>query len=146
MKRLMPKACRCKCCGTEFASSALRTPAFCSVRCRSRQYYKDGKTHAVVERQRNKYVDRSSARQNHAKLGVGIEDYNRQHALQQGSCAICGGKDGKKALSLDHNHTTCVPRGLLCSMCNHAIGMLKDNALLAAKAEVYLRNNGCWVA
>ena len=48
---------------------------------------------------------------------------------QDGKCAICdtnepGGRFN--TFHIDHCHTTGVVRGLLCSKCNHAIGLLND--------------------
>lgn len=45
-------------------------------------------------------------------------------------CEICGsfGVDFKKGLCLDHDHATGKFRGWLCTRCNAALGMVKDNS------------------
>ena len=58
-------------------------------------------------------------------------------------CEVCGafGRDFKKGLYLDHDHTTGKFRGWICLRCNFALGMVKDNAeMLIALAE-YLKRN-----
>lgn len=42
---------------------------------------------------------------------------------QQGKCAICGRSDVR--LVVEHNHTTKAIRGLVCDLCNHAVGYLE---------------------
>ena len=64
------------------------------------------------------------------------DDLEREHG---GLCAICKGPPCKKKfLSVDHNHTTGQVRGLLCDVCNRAIGMLKDDVDLIRAAADYL--------
>jgi hypothetical protein len=62
-------------------------------------------------------------------------------ATQAGGCAICEievNPDGP-ALAVDHCHTTGRVRGILCGLCNKAIGLFRDDPLLLEKAVVYLR-------
>jgi hypothetical protein len=79
------------------------------------------------------------------KFGITIEDYNKLFKNQNGLCAICNKSEISKhqsgtirTLSVDHNHETGKVRGLLCSTCNRAIGLLKDNSILLLKASNYL--------
>lgn len=58
---------------------------------------------------------------------------------QGGVCAICGGVTGYKRLTVDHNHTTGKVRGLLCDLCNRALGNVKENTELLRQMIVYLR-------
>jgi len=60
---------------------------------------------------------------------------------QDNQCQICGVEpdpDGKR-LAVDHCHTTGRIRGLLCSNCNTAIGLLYDNKELLQNAINYLK-------
>jgi hypothetical protein len=50
-------------------------------------------------------------------------------------CECCGQRQ-KARLALDHCHLTGIFRGWLCRMCNTAIGLLRDNPILAV---VYLQ-------
>ncbi len=62
------------------------------------------------------------------RYGITRDQYNLMLVKQNYSCAICETpqSDLHKALSIDHCHTSSVVRGLLCSKCNHAIGLLGD--------------------
>lgn len=53
--------------------------------------------------------------------GITVEQYDKLLAKQGGVCALCGKVPGKRHLSTDHNHSTDVVRGLLCSECNTAL-------------------------
>ena len=71
--------------------------------------------------------------------GITLEQYNQMFVNQNGVCCICkqGTNDGSH-LRVDHNHITGKVRGLLCSTCNTAIGMMKDDASLFLEAIKYL--------
>jgi len=73
-----------------------------------------------------------------------IEDYNILFEKQNGCCAICNRHqtEFKKRLAIDHCHTTNVIRGLLCSSCNTALGLLKDNIGALRNAIEYLNAKG----
>lgn len=57
-----------------------------------------------------------------------------------GFCDICSAPgDGRwKELSIDHCHGSGGFRGMLCSSCNRALGLFKDNPELLEKAMSYL--------
>lgn len=58
---------------------------------------------------------------------------------QGGACAICRRTpDVAGTLHVDHDHETGAVRGLLCSSCNHAIGMARDNPDVLVRAGVYV--------
>lgn len=64
----------------------------------------------------------------------------RQHleAAQGNRCAICLKPPAKKALSVDHDHSTGDVRGLLCAACNFALGALQESHFVLARALAYL--------
>jgi len=74
------------------------------------------------------------------------EDYEALLLNQKGVCAICevplklhkGIEHLAEVAHVDHCHTTGNVRGLLCSNCNTAIGLLKDSESLLKKAIKYL--------
>ena len=72
--------------------------------------------------------------------GITIEDYNNMFAAQQGKCAICGRHQSEfdRIFVVDHDHTTGVVRGLLCSRCNNGLGMFQDSTKLLVEAIRYL--------
>lgn len=71
----------------------------------------------------------------------------RYAAAMLKGCEICG---TKTALHIDHDHKCCPPekfrkcgkcvRGFLCGGCNRALGMLRDDPAVVAKAAKYLRS------
>jgi hypothetical protein len=74
------------------------------------------------------------------RIGVKMtyEEFNRILLEQNNVCAICGEKDFKKRLSVDHCHKTGKFRGLLCQTCNTSLGGFKDNVELLKSAIKYL--------
>lgn len=75
--------------------------------------------------------------------GISIEDFETLNTKQNGKCAICSSVETnnsrtKKRLFVDHCHTTKAVRGLLCSKCNHALGLFNDDIGLLSKAILYL--------
>ena len=63
------------------------------------------------------------------KYGITFDDYNKMFEEQNGCCASCGDHQTlfTKRLVVDHNHETGKVRALLCSNCNTALGLLKEN-------------------
>lgn len=67
--------------------------------------------------------------------GVTPEQYEQMLAEQGGLCAACGNPEtvssragsGPRPLCVDHDHETGAIRGLLCSRCNSALGLLNDD-------------------
>jgi hypothetical protein len=70
------------------------------------------------------------------------EEYNQLLEQQNRVCACCGtsnpGKN-KKYFAIDHCHKSGVIRGLLCSRCNPAIGLLHDSDDGLYQAYKYLK-------
>jgi hypothetical protein len=75
------------------------------------------------------------------KYGITPEHYLQLFEDQNGKCAICGASpDGRRVVMLcvDHSHATGKVRGLLCKVCNLAVGNLRDSAELALATAAYL--------
>jgi len=80
------------------------------------------------------------------RFGISLETFNAMKEKQQHCCAICGQPETAidhrtkklRDLAVDHNHNTGEIRGLLCTRCNTAIGLLQDDIDLLAKAISYL--------
>lgn len=72
-----------------------------------------------------------------AQYGISVEDFDSMAASQGFACAICK-LVPIKTLHVDHCHKTNKIRGLLCSQCNTAIGLLKENAEFLSRAITYL--------
>ena len=79
--------------------------------------------------------------------GITAEDYYDMLVAQNNKCAICESEEVNNSrvssgkLFIDHCHTSGKVRGLLCSKCNHSIGLLNDDVDLLRKAINYLTNS-----
>lgn len=75
--------------------------------------------------------------------GITIEEYEETLILQGRCCKICKQHESgfKKSLAVDHDHKTGKVRGLLCSNCNTALGLLKENLDLFENAVRYLKEH-----
>lgn len=83
------------------------------------------------------------------KYGITSEQYNAMLKEQGGVCWICRSEEREfpfrrgesRRLVVDHCHETGVVRGLLCSLCNTAIGGLKHDPTIVARAAEYLNRS-----
>lgn len=79
--------------------------------------------------------------------GITAEDYYNMLAAQDNKCAVCESEEvnnsrvSSNKLFIDHCHDTGKVRGLLCSKCNHGIGLLNDDTALLQKAIEYLNKS-----
>jgi recombination endonuclease VII len=71
------------------------------------------------------------------RYGISQEEYDALLAKQGGVCAICR-RHSKRRLCVDHCHITGMIRGLLCRLCNIALGCLKEDQASFAAALAYL--------
>ena len=107
-------------------------------RCYTKQRRKDGKgSKHTVSDHRSALLGR---------YGLTLDEYAAMFLAQNGVCAICGQSEsrsnqyGPNSLAVDHNHETGELRGLLCSRCNVALGLFKDDENLLLSALAYLTN------
>lgn len=106
-----------------------------------RSHYGNGLCNMCYQRQ-----DSQISYQLMRRYGLTLEERDRIMVTQDGKCAICqrsfGSSDGRGTKSLvphvDHDHATGLNRGLLCSPCNTAIGLFRDNTDNLRRAEAYL--------
>lgn len=76
-----------------------------------------------------------------AQHNITVEFYRRLWAFQNGLCAICGTKQKRMRLSLDHHHRSGKPRGLLCNACNrHLLKACKERVDILRAAIRYLED------
>lgn len=71
--------------------------------------------------------------------GISLLEYNQMVENQLGVCWICKNPPGKKALYVDHNHSTGEVRGLLCALCNVIVGSCHEEVDVLKCAIKYLR-------
>lgn len=75
------------------------------------------------------------------RYGLTVADFESLLTQQDGVCAICKGEPNGPGnrFHVDHCHESSKVRGLLCSRCNTAIGLLEDDPERAEQAAAYLR-------
>ena len=123
----------CAECGNEFIAKTARSK-YCSRPCAMRYWRK------------NNPERRSELNRKHLLLRYGInqDQYDGLLIAQNGRCAICklppknNGRTSSANLHVDHCHKTGKIRGLLCTNCNTAIGLLKDSKETLCSAIKYL--------
>ena len=87
------------------------------------------------------------------KYGLSLEDFQDMMIAQDFKCAICKKREvfneSGKELAVDHDHACCpgksscgkCVRGLLCQICNQALGMFGDSIETLQSAIAYLENS-----
>lgn len=77
------------------------------------------------------------------KYNITPAQYDSMFEVQKGKCAICEVHQNnlKKALFVDHDHSTGLVRSLLCQKCNFAIGLLDESSNLLNSAIAYLNKH-----
>jgi hypothetical protein len=78
---------------------------------------------------------------NLGRYGISREQYRDAWYRQGGLCAVCNQPERStrnELLSVDHDHATGAFRGLLCSHCNRAIGLLGDDPEIIRAAAAYV--------
>lgn len=74
------------------------------------------------------------------KYGITPEGYDAILAAQEGRCALCprtAQQEHHNHLNVDHAHKTGRVRGLLCTPCNHALGVFGDSEEGCLRAAAY---------
>lgn len=69
-----------------------------------------------------------------------IDAYERQEEC----CAICNNRIELINSAIDHNHKTGEFRGVLCKMCNRALGMFRDSERILSNALNYIKMFGSY--
>ncbi len=84
-------------------------------------------------------------RDNHFRqYGIDVAIYDSLFRAQGGRCASCRREETRRIrgrisnLCVDHDHDTGDVRGLLCSRCNVAVGLLRDDVALVSSLLAYL--------
>lgn len=106
-----------------------------------------------TEDMKERYTSESRRERSIKEHGLTVVQYLLLLEKQNGSCSVCGKRtEGPYSLYIDHDHNCCpgpkscgeCVRGLLCSNCNTALGLLDDDIGILASAIKYLKdyNNG----
>lgn len=133
-------------------------PCARKVKTESNRRVKEENPEAWLERRReyvkaykNKYPDRVAEKdwsyRIKTKFGITSEEYYQMLDSQNGVCAGCLEEPKTKKLAVDHDRSCCSGnnscgkciRGLLCSNCNTALGLLKENEETIARLSQYMK-------
>lgn len=125
---------KCPVCSTLFSPTWYQHK-YCSSGCVNKASYL---------RSRDRQLDRNYQLQK--VYGISEDTYIKLFEEQKGVCAICKSPEThvhRKTnlicnLSVDHDHSTGIVRGLLCKRCNMALGLLRDSEVLLENAKKYL--------
>lgn len=112
----------------------------------------------MAEYQRGRYrYDKAKNTALKSMYGLSLAEYNEMLDAQGGVCAICGQPEtiGSKfghsrtpdctpVLNVDHCHTTGAVRGLLCSPCNQALGLLAEDPDRVKAMLKYIEEKVLW--
>ena len=78
--------------------------------------------------------------QRQKNCNISPENVDQQRKVQKNKCAICK-KKFNKTPHADHDHKTKNFRGLLCSRCNHALGLFLESIRIMSNAIKYVRKH-----
>jgi hypothetical protein len=87
------------------------------------------------------HSERERSRRLFALYRITAVEYDTILVSQGGCCAICKRPPAKNRLAVDHDHKTGLIRGLLCWVCNRALGLLRDRLASAEALVEYLTDN-----
>lgn len=108
--------------------------------CYSKQRYRTdgGATRAKMTAYAKAHPEMRRAIWRKHAYGLSLEECEALHVRQKGACGICGEPGTVYALNVDHDHVTGRVRGLLCGLCNRALGQFRDRIDLVIKAKDYM--------
>jgi hypothetical protein len=122
---------KCNICSVEFATP-YPNKKYCSRKC-------------LIAAAAQRATERGNPKRFTAKAKEHEEWVKTRNSIllkQDSKCAICNEPFiGHKRVNLDHSHRTGKIRGVLCTQCNHALGLMKDNITTLQAAITYLENH-----
>lgn len=115
---------------------------YCKKKLIKKEFRKSGKylasrcTSCAVELQREQHLKN--------KYGISLDQFDKLLEKQKYTCDICNkpSQTKNRRLCVDHDHITGKVRGLLCDLCNTALGKFQEDRELLLKAEKYLKKHG----
>ena len=128
----------------ECSNTELRIVKGLCVKCYLKKYLKTYRMNKENRKKQIGYLTKWKTKNDFSKYKYKYKcykhdiDFDDMIIKQVGRCAICKGIMIKPCI--DHNHKTDVVRGLLCPLCNTALGMLKEKKGNFERAIKYLFN------
>lgn len=93
----------------------------------------------IAGRAQTKLTDRKKRLKYYYKISL---EQERDILINQNNqCAICFVDIVESNKAIDHNHKTGIVRGILCRLCNQAIGMLKESKPIMLSAIAYIEKD-----
>ncbi len=127
------KVCRCSDChALSLAHSRARDAA--------NREKRQPRERAFYQKHRERILERSFRK----SYGITYAERDALILAQGGVCAVCnkppecGPHSSSRQLQLDHCHGTGAIRGMLCTHCNRALGLFKDDPRVLRAAADYL--------
>jgi hypothetical protein len=120
------------------------------IKAKQKEYYLENREKRIAQAKAYRNSDPEfNLKRGCRRHSITPEAYRILLDQQSGGCAICG--DLQTKLNIDHDHSCCAGkntcgqcvRGLLCSLCNTALGLVRDNPSILRKAADYLENRRC---
>lgn len=102
------------------------------------RYLAHQKIYRDNNREAKRAYDRKHSRRHDLsyRYGLTLDEYERRLSNQGGKCGICTVPLTRP--NVDHDHTTGVIRGLLCTPCNQGVGFFRDSPVLLRAAADYI--------
>ena len=72
------------------------------------------------------------------RYGIGADEVDELIRRQGGLCAVCREREAKQ---VDHDHETGAVRGIVCLLCNAAMGAFHDDPDLIRRAIAYVKEH-----
>lgn len=123
----------------EMTGAKVKTCSKCDLLLPHNQFHRDRTSRSGLKSQCKKCRKQTQTRDKYARAEATYKLPTRVYKemeIKSGSkCAICR---NKRKLVVDHCHTNLHVRGLLCSNCNTAIGLLKENIFTILRTIPYL--------
>lgn len=114
------------------------------LRSYRKTHYENNRASLLLKQKEWSKNNPDSIKSNHLKFSynLSLSVYKELYSKQEGCCACCGKHEStlSKKLGVDHCHTTGKIRGLLCNICNLALGYAKDDVRILANMIEYLKN------
>lgn len=110
-----------------------------------KQSYRDARSEEINRKRKDHYLQNKEQIRERVlikKYGITLEQFDALLVVQNGRCAICGGREPGGRYGqwyVDHDHITGIVRGLLCNRCNISLGKFEDDPDLLEKAAAYVR-------
>lgn len=109
---------------------------------KAKAYYK-ANPHKRTEARANESKIQQKKHRLRKNYNLSLAEYDEMLQKQDGKCATCQLHFSvfKRALAVDHDHSSGKIRGLLCGSCNSSLGLLKENFDTVLRLAKYIQTH-----